>query len=88
MPQGYFDASATKLLTAFQQSTLAQPNEEQLAYFPETIVKTLQKTWQSSATYIYRNWLNYVLTKKTNASPFASLSGSYAGAHRKRSAVL
>jgi homoserine O-succinyltransferase len=88
MPQGYFDASAAKLLTEFQQATLARPSEEQLALFPESVVKTLQKTWQSSATCIYRNWLNYVLTKKAEPSQFAALTGSYAQAQRKRTAVL
>ena len=50
---------------------LPSSGEEQLALFPESIVKTLQKTWQSSATCIYRNWLNSVLTKKAEVSQFA-----------------
>ena len=36
MPQGYFDAPAAKLLAEFQQAALANPREEQLAFFPET----------------------------------------------------
>jgi homoserine trans-succinylase len=88
MPYGYFDAPAIKLLAEFQQAALAHPNEEQLMLFPETIAKTLENTWQSSATCIYRNWLRYVLAKKAEVSPFASVTGSYTQVQRKSSAVL
>jgi len=77
MPQGYFDAIATKILTEFQQAALAHPREEQLAFFPETVMETLQNIWQSSATCIYRNWLQYMLTKKDEESPSAPITGSY-----------
>jgi homoserine O-succinyltransferase/O-acetyltransferase len=88
MPYGYFNAMAAKLLTEFQQAALADPCEEQLFSFPETVMQTLQNTWQSSATCVYRNWLQYVLTKKADTSPFAALTGSYSQVQRKRSAVL
>jgi homoserine O-succinyltransferase/O-acetyltransferase len=88
MPHGYFDATAAKILTEFQQDALAHPREEQLGFFPEVVVNMLQNTWQSSATAIYRNWLNYVLTKKAEASPFVAVTGPYAQVQRKRSAVL
>jgi homoserine O-succinyltransferase len=88
MPYGYFDASAAQLLAEFQQAALTHPNEEQLALFPETIAKTLHNTWQSSAVCIYRNWLQYLLAKKAEASPFATTPGSYTQVQRKRSAVL
>ena len=88
MPHGYFDITAAKLLTEFQQTALADPREERLMSIPETIVQTLQNTWQSSATCIYRNWLQYVLTRKPDTSTFAALSGSYTQIQRKRPAVL
>jgi homoserine O-succinyltransferase len=88
MPQGYFDETAAQILAEFQVSALANRREEHMALFPETIVKTLQNTWQSSATCIYGNWLQYVLAKKAEASPFAPLTGSYGPIERKRSAVL
>jgi homoserine trans-succinylase len=59
-----------------------------LAFFPEAEAETLQRTWQSSATCVYRNWLQYVLTKKAEASPFAAITSAYAQVQRKRSAVL
>jgi homoserine O-succinyltransferase len=88
MPQGYFDATAAEILAEFQQLTLAQPREEQSSFFPETIAEMLQKTWQSSATCVYRNWLQYVLTKKAEASRFTAITSSLAQVQRKGSAVL
>lgn len=88
MPYGYFDAPATKLLAEFQQTALAHPSEGHLTLFPETIAETLENTWQSSATCIYRNWLRYVLARKAEASAFATVTGAHAQVHRKRSAVL
>jgi|SRR5580704_3683623 homoserine O-succinyltransferase len=88
MPYGYFDAAATRLLTEFQQTALARPHEEQLVFFPEKIVvEALQNTWQSSATCVYRNWLQYMLSKKAEASPFVVMAESFAQVQRKRSAV-
>jgi homoserine O-succinyltransferase len=88
MPHGYFDAAATKLLTEFQQTALAHPQEEQMVFFPESIVvDALQNTWQSSATCVYRNWLQYVLAKKAEASAFVAMTASYEQILRKRSAV-
>ncbi len=52
MPNGYFDAASATLLTQFQQTALADPSEKQLAYFPEAVVKILERTWSSSATQI------------------------------------
>ena len=88
VPKGYFDDSAVQLLSRFQQAAVADPREEQLAFFPETILKTLQNTWHSSAISMYRNWLQYVLTKRAEAASFASIPGSYAQTQPKRSAVL
>jgi len=63
MPQGYFDQASAEILADFQRTALADRREEHLALFPETVAKSLQKTWQPSATCIYRNWLRYVLAK-------------------------
>jgi homoserine O-succinyltransferase len=88
MPHGYFDAAAAKLLTEFQETALAHPREEQLVFFPEAVVaQRLQNTWQYSATCVYRNWLQYVLSKKAETSPFIAMAESYGRLHRKRSAV-
>jgi homoserine O-succinyltransferase len=88
MPKGYFDAASAKLLAQFQQTALADPSEKQLAYFPEVVVKMLERTWRSSATGIYRNWLQYVLTRRAEVTSFAAVPGSYTRVQPKRSAVL
>jgi homoserine O-succinyltransferase/O-acetyltransferase len=88
MPAGYFDAAAVKLLSQFQQAVLADPREEQFAFFPQTIVKTLQNTWRSSATCMYRNWFRYVSTKSAEVASFAAIPDSYVQVRQKGSAVL
>jgi homoserine O-succinyltransferase len=88
MPKGYFDPAAAKLLSKFQQAVLADPREEQLAFFPGTVAKTLQNTWHSSATGIYRNWLQYILATKAEVASFVAVPGSYARVQPKRSAVM
>lgn len=88
MPNGYFDAASATLLTQFQQTALADPSEKQLAYFPEAVVKILERTWSSSATQIYRNWLQYILTKRAEVASFAAIPSSYTRVQPKRSAVL
>jgi homoserine O-succinyltransferase len=88
MPHGYFDAASARLLDEFQETALAHPREDQMVFFPEKIVvEALQNTWQSSATCVYRNWLQYVLSKKAEATPFVVMTASYAQLQRKRSAV-
>jgi homoserine O-succinyltransferase len=72
MPKGYFDAAGAKLLTDFRNVVLSNRREDLMSGFPEAaVVGTLQKTWQSSATIIYRNWLQYVLMKKAETPAFA-----------------
>ncbi len=75
MPHGYFDAAATKLLSAFRESVAANPSEEFLAKFPEAAVAgTLRENWQTSAASVYRNWLEYLLSKKTEASSVSAMT--------------
>jgi homoserine O-succinyltransferase len=89
MPHGYFSAPAAKLLAEFQQTAVAQRHAKQLESFPEAgVVEALRNTWQSSARCIYRNWLEYVLTKKAEASSLAAITDSYGQVQRRRSAVL
>src|ERR1700723_1356212 len=84
MPKGYFDLAATKLLNDFRSAVSSDRREERMEGFPETALAAFQNTWQSSATCIYRNWLQYVLTRKEEASPFGTISGSYAEVEQKR----
>lgn len=66
MPEGYFDMKATKVLNIFRENALNDPDVNRMADFPETaVVDSLQNTWQASATGIYRNWLNYLASRKS-----------------------
>jgi homoserine O-succinyltransferase len=74
-PEGYFDASATKLLNEFREAALANRTEEHMAAFPEAAVAgTLGNGWHSSAACVYRNWLQYLASRKADTS----LAGSMA----------
>jgi homoserine O-succinyltransferase/O-acetyltransferase len=67
MPEAYFDAPSALLLSEFRDGALARPSEERLAFFPEALlVGALQNTWQVSATCMYRNWLQHVLSGKSH----------------------
>jgi|SRR5579862_2779759 len=88
MPQGYFDAQAERLLTAFRDVVETDRNEMLMERFPESaVVASLQKTWHSSAVGIYENWLEYVIAKKAAMSTFALASSSYSQ-RAKRPAVV
>ncbi len=88
MPHGYFDAASAKLLAEFQETAVNRGGEEQLIFFPEAIVAAaLQNTWQSSAVFIYRNWLRYMWAKRRAVRAFAVVATSLAQTQRKRSVV-
>jgi homoserine O-succinyltransferase len=88
MPKGYFDATATKLLGDFRDDALLDRREERMENFPEAAVSSgLQKTWHSSAVSIYRNWLQYVVSKKADVSAFRAMAAVYHHASKKRTAV-
>ncbi len=75
MPKGYFDTTSGNLLTDFRDAVLSDRREQLMEGFPEAaLVGTLQKTWQSSATSIYSNWLHYVLTNKAETLTFPALA--------------
>lgn len=88
MPQGYFGTVAARLLTAFRESALSDPREEVMTGFPEAaIVSTLQNGWHSCATSIYRNWLQHVKSRKSEASAFVALSAPADQGYQRRSAL-
>jgi homoserine O-succinyltransferase len=73
MPIGYFDAAAAKLLSDFREKVVANPREELLTKFPEAAVAaTVRGTWQASAATVYRNWLQYLISKKADSSALRS----------------
>jgi homoserine O-succinyltransferase/O-acetyltransferase len=89
MPKGYFDAAAAKLLTDFRDAVLADRREERMEGFPEAaVVGGLQSNWRPSAEAIYKNWLQYVVSKGTDTTVFPAMAAADPQASRKRSAQL
>jgi homoserine O-succinyltransferase len=75
MPQGYFDARATELLSEFRKAVEADPSEALMAKFPEAAVaEALRGTWKSSAASVYRNWLRYLQSRKAEAATFSVMT--------------
>lgn len=71
MPKGYFGAAGERLVSDFREVLLADRltdrGEDLIEDFPEAaLVETLQRTWHSAATTMYRNWLQYVVSKKAD----------------------
>lgn len=86
LPRGYFDAEATMLLEVYKESAIANRHEELIIAFPESaLVARLHNGWNSSASLIYRNWLDYVRARKVRSYRAV---GSYGETQEKRSAVL
>jgi homoserine O-succinyltransferase/O-acetyltransferase len=66
MPHGYFDAAASQLLADFREKAIADRCEEILRDFPEaSVAATLQSSWQASASTVYKNWLQYLRSAKS-----------------------
>jgi len=87
MPKGYFDPQTARSMSDFRDVVLSDRREERMAEFPEARAGTLQKTWHSSATDIYGNWLRYVVSNKSNMPKFSAVTATGENIERKRSAL-
>jgi len=77
MPHGYFDAAAKRVLDEFQQTALSHPSEELFAAFPVVATSDgLESPWHSAASQVYRNWLQYVVSRKTSTAVYAASASS------------
>jgi homoserine O-succinyltransferase len=75
MPHGYFDSAASKLLSDFKEQVISNPREELMAAFPEAaVVDAVRSTWQASAATVYRNWLQYLTSKKADAAAISAMT--------------
>lgn len=75
MPAGYFGEAATQLLNKFRETAISDRREEIAAAFPENaIVGGLENNWRSSATSLYRNWLRYLDSRKSETLAFAAMA--------------
>jgi homoserine O-succinyltransferase len=77
VPHGYFGAAATKVLDEFRETALSHPREELMAAFPEVVMGDgLESAWHSAAARVYRNWLQYVVSKRTGTAAHAASASS------------
>ena len=72
MPHAYFPPIAAQALKCFQERALCDRREETIVTFPEPVVAGLQRTWQTSATNVYRNWLRCIGARRVERSTFAA----------------
>ncbi|HSZ61410.1 MAG TPA: homoserine O-succinyltransferase [Terriglobales bacterium] len=86
MPEGYFDVASARLVAEFRDLVRSDRREELIEGFPEAVLAGgLQKTWRSSATTIYRNWLRYVASKP-DVPEFSAVTALREDGQGKRSA--
>ena len=79
MPHGYFDTAAAKLLSDFREDAIANPQEGSLARFPEAAVAdAVEGAWHASAASVYRNWLQYTVSRKACTSAFSVMTADSA----------
>jgi homoserine O-succinyltransferase/O-acetyltransferase len=72
MPEGYFSAGATQVLNEFRERVVEDRDAERMSEFPEAaVLDSLEQTWKSSASGIYRNWLHYIAAHRSAAQPGA-----------------
>jgi homoserine O-succinyltransferase len=65
IPRGYFDDDTMIRLTAIQQEAKANPRDDIRAELGGILEKLcIENTWHQTATYVYRNWLQYICTQK------------------------
>jgi homoserine O-succinyltransferase/O-acetyltransferase len=75
MPHGYFDSVASTLLSDFKEQVISNPREELMTGFPEAaVVNAVCSTWQASAATVYRNWLQYLISKKADAAAISAMT--------------
>jgi homoserine O-succinyltransferase/O-acetyltransferase len=65
MPKSYFDHNTVDALKTLQLRTLSGQGEELLVDISGALSNSsIEKTWHSSATTIYTNWLKYIREQK------------------------
>ena len=87
MPLSYFDLRTTEMLHKFQERGIADRREEIITSFPDSVIENLPNTWFASALSVYRNWLQYVVSRKPEQPGFVALPNLQSVAHRKQAAL-
>jgi homoserine O-succinyltransferase len=65
MPRSYFDRSMVDALTALQERAIGNRSGELLLEISNALgERTVANTWNSSATGVYKNWLDFICAQK------------------------
>jgi homoserine O-succinyltransferase len=88
MPKGYFDSAGEQLISEFRKMVLSNPRAELMEGFPDReLAARLQRSWHSSATAIYREWLGYLLSMKGDIAKVSPVGAVPFDNEDKRSAT-
>jgi homoserine O-succinyltransferase/O-acetyltransferase len=80
LPQGYFDAAATQVLTELRARALADRREELLAELPVVALEqSLRARWRPAAERLYANWLGEVAARKSRQAAAPARIAAVAG---------
>jgi homoserine O-succinyltransferase/O-acetyltransferase len=65
MPRAYFDGRTEDALAALQEKAASDRSRELLVSLTTALEqKKIENTWHTTATHIYRNWLEYISERK------------------------
>jgi homoserine O-succinyltransferase len=68
LPKNYFDARTERTLTEFRQRAVSNPNIQILDHVVATLESAkIENMWRTSATGVYRNWLQFIAAQKRQA---------------------
>lgn len=74
-PHNYFHEASSKLLSEFRERAVSAPSENLMTDFPEAaIAQAVRSTWQTSAATVYRNWLQYLMSRKADAAAVPAMT--------------
>jgi homoserine O-succinyltransferase len=69
VPRGYFDRRTEVRLAALRENAVSCRSTDLLSKITvATEETTIRNTWQSSASRIYRNWLEYICARKRESA--------------------
>ena len=77
LPRDYFDAATEQSLHALREQALSCRSRDLLGHVAAVLQKTrIENTWHASAAQVYRNWLQYLCERKSNAMLVAEQAGA------------